>query len=216
MSEFKLCKNGHYYQTALEDCPYCPKPSVYHTGPNQLKNTVLADLNQSDWDRTRIDVSPTEIAPKETPLPEAPIRETPALKTPPVEQSSSRPVAVKSPSLARTQIYTPEQNVVHPADRKLVGWLVSFTLSPAGADFRLYEGRNSIGADTACDIVVPSDPAVSGRHLTILYRADGFRFKDEFSTNGTFINDQMRDEGVLQDGDFIRVGSTIFKFRSAL
>ena len=114
--------------------------------------------------------------------------------------------------MARTQLYAPES----PAGRKLVGWLVSYTHNPAGADFRLYEGRNSLGSDPNCDIVVTNDPAVSARHLTLLYRVDGFRFKDELSTNGTFINEVMRDEGMLHDGDQIRVGSTEFKFRSAL
>jgi hypothetical protein len=209
MSEFKLCKNGHYYQHTLEDCPYCPKPGGYHTGPNQLKNTVLSDLNQSDWDHTRI----------ETPLPEAPPPVSPIpVSTPSVVPATSftpppAPTApVLPPALARTQLYAPEG----AADRKLVGWLVSYTHHPAGADFRIYEGRNSLGADPGCDIVVPHDPNVSARHLTLLNRADGFRFKDELSTNGTFVNEVMRDEGMLHDGDLIRVGNTVFKFRSAL
>jgi len=211
MSEFKLCKNGHYYQATLEDCPYCPRPGGYQTGPNQLKNTVLSDLNQSDWDHTRL----------ETPLPEAP----PPVTSIPVSPPSMTPAAVPAnpfppsgapPSLARTQLYAPEGPSGRPADRKLVGWLVSYTLHPAGADFRVYEGRNSVGADPGCDVVVPNDPAVSARHLTLLYRADGFRFKDELSTNGTFVNEVMRDEGLLHDGDQIRVGNTEFKFRSAL
>jgi hypothetical protein len=208
MSEFKLCKNGHYYPNTLEECPYCPKPGGYHTGPNQLKNTVLSDLNQSDWDHTRI----------ETPLPEAlppPVSPVP-VSTPSVVPATSFTPSAAPPSLARTQLYTPEGTPGGAANRKLVGWLVSYTLNPAGADFRDYEGRNSLGADPGCDIVVPRDPNVSARHLTLLYRADGFRFKDELSTNGTFINEVMRDEGLLHDGDLIRVGNTVFKFRSAL
>jgi hypothetical protein len=214
MSEFKLCKNGHYYQNILEDCPYCPKPGGYHTGPNQLKNTVLSDLSQSDWDHTRI----------ETPLPEAPpppVSPIP-VSTPSVVPTTSftpppvPPAPVSPPSLARTQLYTPEGTSRGATDRKLVGWLVSYTHSPTGEDFRIYEGRNSLGADAGCDIVVLHDPNVSARHLTLLYRADGFRFKDELSTNGTFINEVMRDEGMLHDGDLIQVGSTVFKFRSAL
>ncbi|MBD0259090.1 MAG: FHA domain-containing protein [Cytophagales bacterium] len=213
MSEFKLCKNGHYYQNALEECPYCPRPGGYHTGPNQLKNTVMSDLNQSDWDHTRIETSLPEAPPPTlSPIPVSPPSPvTPAAVPPP---SFSPPGA--PPALARTQLYAPEGTPGRPDDRKLVGWLVSYTHTPTGADFRVYEGRNSLGADPGCDIVVPNDPAVSARHLTLLYRADGFRFKDELSTNGTFINEVMRDEGLLHDGDQIRVGSTVFKFRSAL
>ncbi len=34
------------------------------------------------------------------------------------------------------------------------------------------------------------------------------------STNGTYVNDQLIDEYVLRDGDFIKIGRTIFKFLS--
>ena len=98
--------------------------------------------------------------------------------------------------------------------RKLVGWLVSFTIEANGIDFKLYEGRNLIGSDGGCDIVVSNDRAVSSRHLTILQRMGQFKFKDEFSTNGTFINDVFVEEGNLKDGDMIRIGDTVFKFRS--
>lgn len=98
--------------------------------------------------------------------------------------------------------------------RKMVGWLVSFTIDENGADFKLYEGRNIIGADAACDITISGDQAVSGKHLTILHRMGHFKFRDEFSTNGTFINDIFVEEGTLKDGDVIRIGETIFKFRS--
>ncbi|GAB4487896.1 MAG: FHA domain-containing protein [Raineya sp.] len=101
------------------------------------------------------------------------------------------------------------------AGRKLVGWLVSYTLDPLGQDFKLREGRNIIGSDSACDICVP-DAQVSGKHLTILYRMGDFKFKDELSTNGTFVNDEFVEEGNLKDGDIIRIGQTSFKFRSAL
>lgn len=117
----------------------------------------------------------------------------------------------------RTQVYqgpgvSPVQRQA-PQNRKLVGWLVSFTLHPNGVDFRLYEGRNTIGTDPACDIVL-QDRGVSTRHLTILYRAGKLRFKDEMTTNGTFINGQMLDEGELNDGDIIKVGDTELKLRT--
>ncbi|MCS7152375.1 MAG: FHA domain-containing protein [Bacteroidia bacterium] len=100
-----------------------------------------------------------------------------------------------------------------PQNRKIVGWLVSFTLHPNGVDFRLYEGRNTIGTDHRCDIVI-NDPAASGHHLTILYRAGEFLFRDELSTNGTFVNGEMQNEGKLRDGDVIKVGNTEFRFRT--
>lgn len=115
-----------------------------------------------------------------------------------------------------TNSNSPNMNTSQPTanvGRKLVGWLVSFTHNPLGEDFKLYEGKNIIGSDKSCDIVI-TDNLVSSKHLTILFRADKFKFKDELSTNGTFINEVMQDEGDLKDGDQIRIGKTVFKFRS--
>jgi hypothetical protein len=107
--------------------------------------------------------------------------------------------------------FSPMKNT---SGRKLVGWLVSFTIDPNGVDFKLYEGRNIVGSDPACDIVVATDHTVSVKHLTILFRMGVYKFKDEMSTNGTFINDEFMEEGNLKDGDMVKVGNTVFRFRT--
>lgn len=117
----------------------------------------------------------------------------------------------------RTQVYqgpgvSPVQRQA-PQNRKLVGWLVSFTIHPNGVDFRLYEGKNTIGSNPTCDVVL-NDPGVSGHHMTILYRGGKYRFKDEFSTNGTFVNGEMQEEGELKDGDILKLGETELRFRT--
>jgi hypothetical protein len=199
MSEFKLCKNGHYYQNSLEECPYCPKLTTYRPAPVELDKTrVVNPAVEAGLDKTKIMPTPSE------------------------ELNSTQPG--NTSHLAKTQIFTGDAPVVsatpqfNPAPaqpgRKLVGWLVSFTIDPNGADFRLYEGRNTIGSDPGCDIVVSKDGAVSGKHLTILNRMGSFKFKDELSTNGTFVNDAFEEEGSLKDGDTIKIGSTLFKFRT--
>lgn len=199
MSEFKLCKNGHYYQSSLEECPYCPKTAAYRPAPAELDKTrVVNPAINEGLDKTKIMDTPNE------------------------DLGSTQPG--NTSNLSKTQIFTGDTPVVSStlqykpaaaqAGRKLVGWLVSFTIDPNGADFRLYEGRNTIGSDPGCDIVVSKDGAVSGKHLTILNRMGSFKFKDELSTNGTFINDAFEEEGSLKDGDTIKVGSTLFKFRT--
>lgn len=187
MSEFKLCENGHYFPQGLKDCPYCPKTSQ--------------DFGQSGGgglDKTKI-------------------------------ANDQMPVVGGGGSLGRTQIFTGSNDSSFgmpltstpqfksqqgSTGRKLVGWLVSFTIDPNGIDFKLFEGRNLIGSDPMCDIAVPNDAAVSSKHLTILHRMGHFKFKDELSTNGTFINDVFEEEGNLKDGDMVRIGDTLFKFRS--
>ena len=101
--------------------------------------------------------------------------------------------------------------------RKLVGWLVSYTLDPMGVDFKLYEGRNIIGREMDCNITV-NDNTVSSKHAVLLFRAGKFSITDQQSTHGTFVNDQDIDlePCYLQDGDVIRVGQTFFKFRQSI
>jgi hypothetical protein len=185
MSEFKLCDNGHYYADNLDACPYCPKPSQNPMNMN---------------DKTKIDGGDN-----------------------PLDNKTQIFGGNTGGNLGKTQISHGEGEQDQPnfnygksaAGRKLTGWLVSFTIDPLGADFKIYEGRNIIGSDPGCDCVVYGDSSVSGKHLTILYRMGVFKFKDELSTNGSFINDEFKEEGTLNDGDNIKIGNTIFKFRTA-
>lgn len=102
------------------------------------------------------------------------------------------------------------------SSRKLVGWLVSYTLNDMGVDFKLFEGRNVIGRDLDCQISV-NDNTVSGKHAVLLYREGSYFIQDSLSTSGTRVNGS--DTGVnavaLNDGDVIQVGKTVFKFRTS-
>ena len=102
------------------------------------------------------------------------------------------------------------------SSRKLVGWLVSYTLNDMGVDFKLFEGRNVIGRDLDCQISV-NDNTVSGKHCVLLYREGSYFIQDSLSTSGTRVNGS--DTGVnavtLSDGDVIQVGKTVFKFRTS-
>jgi pSer/pThr/pTyr-binding forkhead associated (FHA) protein len=102
------------------------------------------------------------------------------------------------------------QGAENPTEgRKLAGFLVTYSQSPLGEFFSIYEGRNYVGRNSSCSICLQKDSQVSGKHLSILYRSieRKFRFKDEQSSNGTFINDKLEDEGELKNFDTIRIGS---------
>lgn len=118
---------------------------------------------------------------------------------------------------SRTMIRRPDgapQAGKVPPGRKLVGFLVTYNRTPLGKAFPVYEGRNYVGRDASCDIAVTDDNLMSGRHMSILYRSvdNKFKFRDEQSSNGTFINKELLDEGELQNYDIVRVGSTLFIF----
>jgi hypothetical protein len=100
-------------------------------------------------------------------------------------------------------------------DRALVGWLVTFSHHPDGEDYQLREGRNVIGVEKSCDVVL-SDSAVSGTHAVVMYRADEYVIEDQLSTNGSFVNgEDLGPRGVrnLTDGDTLKVGDTTLVFK---
>ena len=91
---------------------------------------------------------------------------------------------------------------------RLAGWLVTFDQSPDGRDFRLRVGSNRIGANPHCDVVI-DDEAVSGSHAIIMCRDGQFVIKDDFSSNGTFVNEsEVSASQTLRNYDQVRVGNT--------
>ncbi len=104
-------------------------------------------------------------------------------------------------------------------DRRMVGLLISFSRNPAGEVFKVYEGRTTIGRDSACDISFPEDSNMSANHLLIQYvEAKGaFRAQEygQGSANGTYVNGQvyvLGDVIDLKNNDVIILGSTKFVF----
>jgi len=100
--------------------------------------------------------------------------------------------------------------------RKLVGWLVSYTINELGIDFRLYEGQNNIGRDGKNTIRITEDSSISSHHATILCRGGQFYLRDEMSTNPSFVNGEEVMPGntiKLKDGDSIMVGKTVLLIR---
>jgi hypothetical protein len=97
------------------------------------------------------------------------------------------------------------------ADRRVIGWLVSFDADPNGKSFTLREGRNTIGRDADNDCRV-DDPKMSSRHATVQHRAGRTWLYDENSNNGTFLNDEdiFQDRPALVDGSVLRLGATRF------
>ncbi len=191
MSKYNLCANGHYYENTLQKCPYCPDAGQTDFNKTQIIQNIPNNISNND-DKTQL-IEKQNINPN-------------------VKQDFNK-TAIFSGNIEQNKQNITSNNS-NTTGRKLVGWLVSFTIDALGVDFKLREGRNIIGSDAGCDIVV-QDGQISGKHLTILYRMGEFKFKDELSTNGTFINEVFTEEGNLQDGDNIRIGNTIFKLRAA-
>jgi two-component system cell cycle response regulator len=68
-----------------------------------------------------------------------------------------------------------------------------------------------IGRGENCDIQI-NDSSVSRRHAAVEVSPGGVTVTDLGSTNGTFLNNTAVTIAVLKDGDYLRVGNSIYRF----
>ena len=98
-------------------------------------------------------------------------------------------------------------------NRPVVGWIVAQNGNHRGHDFRLFDGKNTLGTAADCDIVI-TDPYLSAKHSTIRHEDGNFVLIDLDSTNGTYVNQKRVSKMELIDNDTIRFGRTEFKFKA--
>lgn len=95
--------------------------------------------------------------------------------------------------------------------------LSSVDLSNSRTVMEIYPITNSktlFGRSVECEIIL-ADPHISSKHMCVEKDDDAFKLKDLGSANGTFVNDvRVKDSLVLEDGDKVRMGSTILIFSS--
>ena len=81
-----------------------------------------------------------------------------------------------------------------------------------GTSFMLHRTvPNRLGRGSDCEVVV-NDRNCSRTHARIERQPDGWWLIDAESRNGSFLNEQLVDRAMLNDGDEIRVGETLFNF----
>ncbi len=71
------------------------------------------------------------------------------------------------------------------------------------------------GRSSQADICIPSDPELSRRHFALAHDGKVWRIRDLGSSNGTQVNDIPIHETVLQEGDRIAAGGSVFVVRDA-
>ena len=70
-----------------------------------------------------------------------------------------------------------------------------------------------IGRSSKADVQIDQE-SVSRNHCKLINTGKSVMLRDLGSTNGTYVNDELVDEYVLRDGDFVKIGRSIFKFLS--
>lgn len=208
MKGFKKCENGHFYKDSLAVCPHCPGGSIANSGQSRNFDRTVAEGTGSGVENTVFEGELDKTVVMGGSMDDL----GSSVSTESIDLSKTYIIVDNSGDQESGEILTPRKN------RMLVGWLVSYTVDKMGRDYRIYEGRNTIGTRASNDIVVVSDPSVSGHHSTILFRGNKYYIKDELSSNGTKLNgiDLIPSEiPELEDGSIITVGDTVFKFRTS-
>jgi len=93
--------------------------------------------------------------------------------------------------------------------------LVLIEGQPLGKKFPLMPPAVRLGRGKKADLTI-EDNSISALHAEFLFEGKKVFVKDLNSTNGTFVNDKKIKKSVeLEEGDVIRIGTTIFKFLPA-
>ncbi len=88
----------------------------------------------------------------------------------------------------------------------------------AGQEFPLQSGQTRIGkaprpAPGLAVIVAAGDRYMSKEHAVLTLGSAALVLSDPGSTNGTFVNGSRVTRAVLQDGDELRLGESVFRVR---
>lgn len=222
-AEWKKCPNGHYYQGAV--CPHCRTNSSNGTSPTQstyvdpvsgggngTTKTTEGFGNGTGTTKTNM---PGGGGPKTTVVDNGD-----TIVGGPGAKGNGMNPGTRTVFVDEEFEETPSGTIrekVYRNTRKLVGWLVTYSMDPMGMDFKLYEGRNIIGRDMNCNITI-NDSTVSSTHAVILFRSGKYSISDQQSSHGTFVNNEdiELEPRYLKDGDIIRMGNTVFMIRFAL
>lgn len=84
-----------------------------------------------------------------------------------------------------------------------------------GFRFFLTKPITLIGRADDCDVILP-DPSVSSHHTTLVLETNCILVRDLGSTNGTFVNEKLVTEGVMQLGDQLHIGGVALQMHMKL
>jgi len=209
----KKCERNHLYDSTLSSCPYCPS--------SQKAGRVGTIEEVVDKHHRREPTIPeNEHSGRLKTVPEDDVIQRDAKrKTVHSENADRSALDGKKIPRNKTVIVTGDSSTeTGKAERvnPVAGWLVVVKGGQTGIDFRIRIGRNVIGRDLTCDIVLEDDK-VSNTHSTVQFysKTSEFIIFDERSQNGTFVNDQLITTNTqIKDGDRICLGDTEMIFRA--
>ena len=94
-----------------------------------------------------------------------------------------------------------------------LNWLIGISGPAEGKTFHIGARTVTIGRLVGSFVQLTEDDQVSRNHCQIRTQGGSLVIKDTDSNTGTFVNDTRVDEHILQDGDKIKIGQSIFEYR---
>tara|TARA_B100000700_G_C14875044_1_gene775230 strand:- start:150 stop:797 length:648 start_codon:yes stop_codon:yes gene_type:complete len=214
MKGFKRCEKGHMYKDSEKECPYCPKGNKAPAGADdktEFLGNTNGDSNENKFEKTEIFV-------ESKPSVKSDSSKTKVLNNPTSSSSASNEQDLNKTFIQDVTGSDSSEPSSSRSTRKLMGWIVSYSSDPMGVDFKIFEGRNFLGSNSKADITISGDQSISGTHALILCKKNKFWLRDEMSSNGTYLNDnelEPNESPEIKDGDNIKIGATLFKFKSS-
>ncbi len=111
--------------------------------------------------------------------------------------------------LGKTMIFMPQEK-----RKPIFGWLVVIEGPDAWEEFRIFdeEGQLILGKGGECQLKL-RDEALEGMHASFRLKEGRLSITDLDTLGGTLVNDTPITKTDLQDGDLIKVGGNVLKFR---
>jgi hypothetical protein len=122
--------------------------------------------------------------------------------------------AVKvAPTVDEATMVRPPATAAREPESTVTAMLVlKATDGTARSKFALRRGLSTVGRGLDNEVVL-DDRAVSRKHATIAFEADGsYRVTDLGSENGTYVNGARISSTILKDGDEVHVGKSTLVF----
>jgi hypothetical protein len=191
-----------------ETCPYCA---------NEAGGQRAAPAGGSSKEPPPLPPPPSNQR-RATMLESSPVRPPTVPEAPSASVRASVPQPPRpAPAPARGKTVfadpSPAAPAAEPGLRRIVALLVTYTWRADGEVFPVREGRNYLGSGPECEICLSSDPQLSSRHATIVYRGKDFWIDDEKSMNGTFVNGEVIEERQrLANYSTLKTGATVWHF----
>jgi TolA-binding protein len=117
--------------------------------------------------------------------------------------------AAAAPKGNKTQAFMVEGG---GSTRQMLAWLVPIDGPQRGELYTLSQ-QSMVGTEPTCQVVL-TDTYMSTKHAEVKVEKGAWIVRDLGSTNGTYVNDQRISQRELVDGDFIRFGQSVTKFKS--